>query len=625
MPRDPFNVAFYDSSDDEQNSHIARVEPVMEDSQTTIPLQPSFGDQAGSPSQLRRLFDTAGSYIMSALIGRRDLGSSEPFNVAQVPHDSTSNDEQWDDRAVHDPFGPARPPLLCNDNSLCSSDDVGVDLREVILQYRRTPNDSYMGIIQASLHAENFRINGDILQAAVGDRHLTKTLLKSGRVDVNDVGVQQIIQEEIDSLMVGDENFGGRINPGNIDYLKVLCNAPSATFTKEQALSCRYAGLEFVKMLYDNPHLLRNLPPPNWLLGFFLHICFVLDMALTWVGLIAVFLHLACVGWVIYHWRVVGHIECSSWTIVCYVVGYVVSIVAVMTSEEGRIRDYEDRVWDYPDNTTKVVPCVPVFEVWLVYVTLRYELLKNKAKYFVIRYDLYNGLTNVLLLHTCLFSIPQLLLQYYLAAFYAYGDSFIGHTILAITNYTSYGVSTYLFLRNAICNFSCNRFGFAVVATKQVSLRPRSVTNRILIATTSCYLECCLFAVLLTFPVIGQCHTETVVFVSTASFATVVGFVLLVVVLVFDAHRVIWAACWPAAAVQVVFTIVYIYSGKLMDDPLGCSFFSLTSSSVPILTYVTFGFLCLSILAGIGVFIYDKVTGGREVMWDSYYFWSMRR
>nr|CCC96031.1 unnamed protein product [Trypanosoma congolense IL3000] len=625
MPGSPFQFPFNDSSDDEQNSYLAEVVPVIEDTEISPRPEPSVGRHEQEPSWFQRALNATVSLIFSSVAGGQNFMSNEPFNIAQNSPGSIGDDEQWNYRSCQSVDESVGGPSPYGEESLRSSDHVAVDLREAILEYKRAPSRLYMGIILASISPDDVKISGDILQAAAGNRELTKTLLTSGRADLNDRGVQRIIQEEIDSLMVGDEALGDRINPANIDYLKILCCAPSATVTKEQALSCRYAGLEFAKILYDNPHLLRNLPPPSWLLGLFLDICFVLDMVLTWVGLLAIFLHVICVGWVIYDWREKKHYECSSWTIFCHVIGYVVSIVAVMTSEEGRMRHYEDCIWPYPDNTLKVIPCIPVFEVALMYVTLRYQLLKDKSRYFVIRYDLYNGLMNVLLLNTYLFSIPQFLLQYYLRKTFNQSDvPFLGYTILMITDYTSYGISTYLFLRNAICSLSCNRFGFAVVAAKQSPVKRRSITSRILTASTASYLECVLCAVLLTLPKIAVCETVSLVFILIAGTAVVTGFVLLLVALVFDKRRVIWGACWPAALVHVTFTIVYTNAKIPMDVPLECSFYSLSSSSVPVLMYLTFSFLWVAIFAAICVSIYDRVTNSRGDMWDNYYFWSRR-
>ncbi|KAG8343675.1 hypothetical protein TRVL_05500 [Trypanosoma vivax] len=617
------DVAFNDSSDDEEITHTARVVTVLEGSSTQGALQFPSTERT---SWMQKIVDGGTSLLVSTIFGRRSLGSNEPFHVAQVSPSTLSagaeEGEDWGSRAHLDSQAHTRVQSSFPE-SVCTSEGVAVDLHSAILQYRRTPSDFYMRIIQAALSSGGVQINGYAFQAAAGNKELVETLLKSGNVNMDDAVVQRVIQEEIDTNMVSDPACGGRINPENIEYLKMLCRAPKARLTQQQARSCRYAGFEFAKMLYDNPHLLQNLPPPTWLLGCVLDICFVLDMLLTWVGLIAVLLHHACVAWMVYTWNVSQYTYGSYWTILCYVVGYVVSIVAVMVSEEDRIRDYEDRLWNYPDNTLKVVPCIPLFEIALMYVTLRYELLKEKAKYFVIRFDLYNGLSNVLFVDTFFFATPQLLLQYYLVSVRrALLPTSHSYTVLTGVGYTLYAISMYIFFRKATFNFSCNCFGFAVVAKKQSVVKSGDITTRMLIVTTSFYLHCNMFAALFTLISPSGCSLQVVAITATGVAMIVIQCTALIVAFVFNVTRIVWIACWPAAIVQVVFTLTFTSIQGSVKEGSTCELYSLAATSVPPLTYAALGFLCLSFVVWIGVLLYDRVMGKQQVVrWDNYYFW----
>ncbi|ORC88257.1 uncharacterized protein TM35_000171290, partial [Trypanosoma theileri] len=364
MPQESFQVAFYDSSDDEQNEQVAQVVPVVDgvSPQTTPTTRDENDDnqeqeqrrqQQRMSSWLGRIANRTTAFLSYAFGGRNELNTDAPMDAESAEKESNDSG-RWGYRAHREVA--RRSVELNNAESFAPSEEIAVDLRETILQYKRTPDDVYMRIILAALNYGEIQVGGDLFRAAYGNHELMKVLMESGKVNYADPYVQEIIQKEINSMVVPDAACGGRISPEKIGYLALLCHAPSATLTKEQACLFRHAGFEFVKMLHENPHLLRNLPPPRWIVARILDVCYFLDMVVTWLGLMATLVNLACVGWIVYFWLVDGPIQYGNFTILCYVVGYVVSIVAVMVSEEGRIRDYEDRLWDYPDNTLKVIP-----------------------------------------------------------------------------------------------------------------------------------------------------------------------------------------------------------------------------------------------------------------------------
>ncbi|KEG12962.1 hypothetical protein DQ04_01301060 [Trypanosoma grayi] len=618
--QEPYRVAFQDSSDDEQHTQVAEIVPVIGGDGPLTPVAASGTEQQQQQSWLNRALGGAGTFFTSLLVDWSGTGTNEPFDMARVTPSPSSGSGHWG-------YGGGRDtPQRMEVESVDPSEDIAVDLREVILQYRRTPDEVYLRIILAALYFGEVQINGDVLRAAAGSRELIMMLLKSDKVNVDDLDVQQIIQAEIDAVMVPALACGSNIAQDTVSYLALLCRVPSATLTKEQVRLCHNAGFDFIKVLHENPHVLRNISPPRWIVARFLDICYILDMVMTWFGLIATLLGLMCVAWLIYFWISNDYPRCGYWTILCYVIGYVVSIVVVMVSEQGRIRDYEDRLWDYPDNTLKVVPCIPVFEIALMYVTLRYELLRENGRYFVIRYDLYNGLSNVLIIHTFFFATPQLLVQYYISRLYEPSSlDFIGYKLLVGVNYALYGMSMYIFLRKVLFNYSCNSYGFAVVALKQAPVMSVDITTRILIVMTVFYLECNVVAVILSISFIKSCEVLEIILISVAAVVTVLNIVGLAMTLIFDIPKLIWVVALIALFMQIAYSAFVAQMGS-QDISATCTLFAINAPIVSSLTYVTFGFFCVSFIAWVVVLIYSELTGRKKVVqWDNYHNWSRAR
>ncbi|ESL06959.1 hypothetical protein TRSC58_05359 [Trypanosoma rangeli SC58] len=624
--REAYQVRFYDSSDDEQNVRVAEVMPVADDTPSVTGLSSPVNrrQQQQPPSWIRRAARSAVAYVASSLLPHAPAPTSEQLTIARTSPSSSNDSGDWGYRDYcRSPFHEETPPP---DDSLAPSEDITVDLREMILQYRRTPNDICKRIILAALDFREVQINGDVFRAAAGSSELIGTLLRSGRVNVDDPDVQEVIQEEIDCVLRADEVERACMYSDKIEYLTLLCRVRSATLTKEQARQCRQSGFEYAKMLYDNPHLLRNIPPPSWIVARILDLCSTLTMIITWLGLAATLLNLVSVGWLMSIWFCSIRPSFGYWTALCYVAGYVGSIVVVMISEGGRIRDYSDRLWDYPDNSLKVVPCVPIFEIALLYVTLRYELLRDKAKYFVIRHDLYNGLSNVLIINTYLFATPQLLLQFYLITLYdPEVKQLAAYKLLASVNYTLYVMSMFLFMWNVFFQYSCNTFGFAVMAVKQARLMPIDITTRILIVTTLFYLECNVVACLMSLGFIYFCSLGAIIFIAVMVALTVLVIIGLVLVIWLEATRYLWVVCLPPILMQVAFSI-YIVFGDARNDRSVCKLVAISALVAPPFANMALAFFCVAFFAWVAVALHGKLTGRQSYLrWDNHFYWSHGR
>ncbi|KAH9578950.1 hypothetical protein LSM04_008269 [Trypanosoma melophagium] len=294
-----------------------------------------------------------------------------------------------------------------------------------------------------------------------------------------------------------------------------------------------------------------------------------------------------------------------------------------MVSEEGRIRDYEDRLWDYPDNTLKVIPCIPLFEIALMYVTLRYEILRDKAKYFVIRYDLYNGLSNVLIIHTLLFAIPQFLLQYYITELSEpKGADFEGYKLLTGVNYALYGMSMYLSTRKIFFNYSCNSFGFAMMAVSRALVTPFGTATRMLIVMTIFYLEYNVASYVVSLLYVRDCSVELYIVLIFAGILTALEIAGLVMMFVFEISLLIGFVCTVAIVMEVSFSSFVAAKTLSMDDAL-CMSFVLNSETVTPFFYVTFAVFCITFVLWVMVEIFNRVTG-RQLLsyWENYYYWS---
>jgi len=133
----------------------------------------------------------------------------------------------------------------------------------------------------------------------------------------------------------------------------------------------------------------------------------------------------------------------------------------------------------------------------LTITALRYELLADKKQYFVIRYDLRNGIATQQLIHGIVHAIPQVIIQWYLLTDYDENDGDMGNIktcfpLIVGTGLASFFLATFVFIRMTVFSHSCDTFGFAVMCVDQRKhflrytqrIMPTAIITRILLYFT---------------------------------------------------------------------------------------------------------------------------------------------
>jgi hypothetical protein len=365
------------------------------------------------------------------------------------------------------------------------SGSIAVELVSALEAYQGAPNEYYGSIVQAALaqRGPEDPIGGRELRWASGNPYLMQLVLASGALDVDDPDVQAIVQREVEvtirakerSVLSGrdgrrqpidEKSHRLRLDPSVAGYLKMLFVLPSSRINADQVALLEDSGFEFVKLLHDHPHIMRDVAkPPWWQLKPYEEHRHV-DLMASVLGMALILVDLASIIAIAIHWWQ-SRTNFGYWTILLALGGWVVTLVVVIVFESTKVDSsfYDERLAEFPSSNVKLVPVLPTLEMILVWNIVRYYIAarRDKRAYFVVTHDLHANFAVLFILHSQCHSFPQLLLQNYLFVWGSFNEpDYIFFRILVVTTSISCCTSLLLFLRRIACFRSVNGAGFSV-------------------------------------------------------------------------------------------------------------------------------------------------------------------
>ncbi|KPI87406.1 hypothetical protein ABL78_3490 [Leptomonas seymouri] len=515
-------------------------------------------------------------------------------------------------------------------------DQVSLDLRDTVLLYLQTGSNVFMNIILATLKASNQPVDGETVEIASENPVLLRVLLNSGHVNVDDLRVQNVVQSKLNELLVGDPYMGDVIPGELLDYVRCLCNVKTSRITYSQMTLIRYSGFDYIELLIDYPYLLSNIKRPRLcrrIIFYFLHYT---SIFLSWFGVVVSLMYAAMTLWTVVYWF--QHPENRNngyWTIIAYVGGHVVSLVVTMRSEEGKISRYENQLWEYPKNNLRIIPVFPLYEVMLSYISIRYEFSADAKHFYIIRYDLRNGILIQQICNGYFLAIPQLILQTFLFTDKKHGVNYLNAAVywLLLGACCAFMFMS-IFAYYSICIFShsCNNQGFAILSTqgnnrycdrsaKALSSRkdPSNTATKVLLFFTFYFLIAEAVTLLIFLLNLSECSGGPVVFL--AIWVAVVGCSIIFQVLstvYLPISRGVAAIAVPALIMRIAYFIYMRYDTSNMR----CIIFAYGYTGWMLPSLVCFGAVCVSLLAFVGVLLFELIRGSRiaQSSMDQYLF-----
>ncbi|TPP47230.1 hypothetical protein CGC20_34425 [Leishmania donovani] len=503
-------------------------------------------------------------------------------------------------------------------------DQVNLNLKDTLLLFMQTGSDVFMNIILATLKASNELVDGEIFELVSGSPALLKVFLDSGRVDIDDPRVQSVVQAKLDEVLAGDPYDGDVVSGDLLNYVRSLCSIRTSRITFQQMVLLRYSGFDYVELLIDYPYLLENLEKPSFCIFFVFDVLHYISIAISWIGVLVTLTFTAMVLWSVVFWfQQPEHRNNGYWIIITYVGGYVVSLVATMRAEEGKIKRYENQVWRYPDNLFRIVPIIPVYEIMLSYVLLRYEISANAKSFFIIRYDLRNGTLVQHITNGCFYALPQMILQTFLFISdirrnhrYLHGACYwllLGCSLTLIT------MSIFAYHRIAFFTHSCNGCGFAVLSSQSISAKdhtrvlarrvhPSDIVTKVFVFFTIYFFVAQTVTLVVLILNLHSCAGTAIIF--PAIYMSVLGLSIIVIVVVcvnLPFSRGMGAIGIPVMLMQIAF-LVYVNVGAASRE---CVIFKPSFSKWMIPSIAIFGLMCLSIVAWLTMLLVEFFRGVR--------------
>ncbi|KPA84789.1 hypothetical protein ABB37_01271 [Leptomonas pyrrhocoris] len=609
------------------------------------------GGDNGGGSWLANAFYKAANSTATLFLGKNEE-SHAPYARSREPTTSSSTqprlggpphsadlDRESDSNGGWE-FGSSRHRSNTNDSSESPSppnmegsmaeegdeyDQVSLDLRDTVLLFLQTGSDVFMNIILATLKASNEPVDGETFEIASGNPTLLKVFLDSGRVNVEDPRVQSVVQSKLNELLAGDP-YRGDVIPGELlDYVRCLCNVKTSRITFLQMILFRYSGFDYIELLIDYPYLLNDVKRPRLCMRIFFSTLQYISICISWFGVVVALMYAAMTLWTVVYWF--QHPENRNngyWTIIAYVGGYVLSLVVTMRSEEGKISRYDNQLWRYPNNNLRIIPIFPLYEVMLSYISLRYEISADAKRFYIIRYDLRNGILIQQICNGYFYATPQLILQTFLFTEKEHEVNYLN----AVVYWLLLGaccafmlMSVFAYYRIGVFSHSCNSQGFAILSTqgnnadynrsaKALSRRkkPSEVATRTLLFFTFYFLIAEWVTLLIFLLNLTGCHGGAVVFL--AIWVVVIGCSIVFEVLsqvYLPISRSVAAVAIPAVIMKIAYFIYMRYETSNM----GCIIFAYGYTGWMLPSLVCFGIVCMSLLACVAMFLYELILGTR--------------
>lgn len=648
-PEPDLHVVFYDSSDDD-NSHEADISIIS----AAEPSSYESSEVENAPAADHARPNVFGRFREALTRGVRSAydyatGSRRPRRVPREPvsteEESYSDNEEDDDD--DDPvFGygsslfrdtpvPEEYGVDAEQNDV-EPLEVGVDLRETILQYQRTPDDFYLNIILAALKS-GVLVDAQLLEGARGSPKMMQILMESDNIDVDDEQLQLIVQAEIDRILSGDSQHGDYVAAEHADYLHALCRMEFARVNVRQMVLIRYSGFSFIRSIVDYPHLLQDAAAPKSCQIYLFRAAYIFHTIILRLGIIPTFLLSPFIISVCSYWFMSSSGEYGYWTILCYFVGFMASIITTIKAEQRRIKVYpESARWGYPDNYYVMFPIIPLYKIMLAIQSLRYDCLAENSRYFIIRHDLSNGFSIQQMTEGTYLALPQLILQLYLS-FQQSKTLMMKVVIYGLICVSGLSVFCGLcsYARYATYSHSCDVFGFAILNTEEfirkrlrviIPILPTNIMTRLVQFFTIALTVSVFVTMLIEVVVIRHCSLLMIALVGSCLVMTLLTAVVqILIVALLNFSRLNALVTIPLLLTVVAYVVCYsIGVNRATGEDTNCTLYA--QSVVPIWYYpfiIVFFATFLLFLAWLLLIVVEAIMG-RRIRQESidYCFWQ---
>ncbi|EPY27709.1 hypothetical protein STCU_05615 [Strigomonas culicis] len=408
-------------------------------------------------------------------------------------------------------------------------------------------------------------------------------------------------------VLQGHPSDGSFVWGDQCDYLRCLCQFKSARVSRDQMMLMIYSGFDFIKIARDYPHIAAEHPPVPRLFVFAMKVFVWISIVCGWLSIFVNLLFMSSLIWITVYWfSYPSKVNNGWWTIICYVVGYVIEIVVTMVAEGLTGRHYEDQLWHYPSSNLKIIPIFPVFESYLMALALRYAVMKERQRYFIIRRDLWCSVAVQQIFHTLFFAFPQVTLQLYLYTTRKSKGTAIDDTTVCIWLLLGAGgascfMSIFANSRLVLFPHSCNAFGFAIrnvnpEARKRnhflSDLRPSEVCIRLIYIHLLTYLITLIIVLFIHLLNITRgCERNEQVMLAVYFGIILVCVILYFVFLNYLPQKGVCAMCYLSFVPIIMQVAYYIFA---WHEPANeCSFIMYRFAGWTVPNMVAFGILCV--------------------------------
>lgn len=478
-----YHVVFYDTSDDD-NSHEASISVLSEPTSSDSPQNALF---------VRKIYHQCANYLWKNV---KKLALSRKKGIRNHPHCPDDEDLFTCDRSGSSSgrsgsessdgsrfaygaswFPKGEGPLQLPREEkvvVVNEDREEIDLPEAISQYLRTSDPPYLDVIRSLLDS-GAEVDGSLLSLAAGSSAVMKLLLREDAVRWDD-SVKEIVQEEVNHILSGDPNNGDYVSGTEVEYLNVLCSVPYVRLDSRQVALLQYSGYLFIEILMDNPHLTLECEKlmsccESIRQGIYLLCTFLLHIA--WIP--GVFLFAAIVATTVY-WFANYNENKGYYTILCFFIGYIASVLTSIRSEQGKLHSYSRKAeMDYPHQYLILFPGAGLYKILLTLRAFKYDSLADGKRYITIQHDLWNGLTVQCVAEALYSAIPQLILQMLFFSGETVGTfGKICHLSILCLAPMSIACGFCGFIRSAMHCWSCDSFYFAFLTMEELLQRSPS-------------------------------------------------------------------------------------------------------------------------------------------------------
>lgn len=558
-----------------------RAPPLVSSSSANSPANPHSEHSPGWFGRFRNVVYNTVTAMSSALVGD---GGEQPAESSRLPDSRRGQTlrEPYSDHSMNYAMPVAEEPIH-------------LDLVSTIRNYNRFPMEANFMLVRSALLDRNkdLPVTPEELIAASADMALLQLVVETAFIDTNNPEIRTIVQRGIDVALLPDRQTH-LVPVLHLVFLANMLRLRCATVSEEQLhLMCR-SGFEFVILIEENQHVLRNRILPMSSVLFWVEASRSLQPLFVVLGLIIVYGDVATTGMVLIEHYLQGRNYSFNATLLTWLGSVLLGFIAVkvgMTTMVPASR-YGERISDIPSATLRLPPFMPLMETVTAVNALRHRCASTATSFLT--HDLFALFMFLRLVHALFLSLPQVLLQSYLAGTLDDPMDSRSRTMYEwqrVSALLSMFTAMPLFIHFIVTHTSVNSIGFAVPADK-IDKSPPSRFALTIAMVLIFMLVFNIFNLVISSINLKQCNTSMVALLVFAAAITLVTTILFLATLR-NTRNVVRACRWLALPIliQVGYTVVInVYKFNSSSDS-ECRLFFTVGNVNMVFGYVGWGIL----------------------------------